>query len=108
MNELNERVDNLENFVKAGFGREKVNALVVLCEQDLEKFVLLLEDEVFKNNRPYMNQLVDSRLYSQEHVNFIRECVFKHYEVPECLREFMWQALKECLNKRVREKQKKA
>ncbi|KAK6022248.1 hypothetical protein OSTOST_12064 [Ostertagia ostertagi] len=60
--------------------REKIRALVVLSELDVEKFIRLLEVE----------------------------CVLIHYKVPDHLRKFMIQAVKDCIDKRILAKTTKA
>ncbi|VDL80382.1 unnamed protein product [Nippostrongylus brasiliensis] len=68
-------------------------------------FARHLETEVFKDCADELGQRLDER-HSRERVNFIRECVYKFYNVPAVLRDDMWRGVKAALNARARKVRK--
>ncbi|WKY05424.1 hypothetical protein Q1695_005994 [Nippostrongylus brasiliensis] len=64
------------------------------------KFVRLLDDEVFRDRKHEKQLKVDER--SVDRINFIKECLFKIYDVPVMHREDLWKRAKSTLNEKAR------
>ncbi|WKY16821.1 hypothetical protein Q1695_001437 [Nippostrongylus brasiliensis] len=64
------------------------------------KFVRLLDDKVFRDRKHEQQLKVDER--SVDRVNFIKECLFKFYDVPVVHREDLWKRAKSTLNEKAR------
>ncbi|KAK5967600.1 hypothetical protein GCK32_005967, partial [Trichostrongylus colubriformis] len=66
------------------------------------QFALALEKMAYRDDPRELQTIVDERIHSKDRVRFIKQCVFKYYEVPEHLQDSVWKSIKEALNSRVR------
>ncbi|EYB94513.1 hypothetical protein Y032_0170g239 [Ancylostoma ceylanicum] len=78
--------------------RERVETLVSLKHNNINKFALALEKEVYKEDPADLLLLVDERKHSWKKVEFIRECVFTYFNISPELEASVWTAVKNTLN----------
>nr|CDJ86134.1 unnamed protein product [Haemonchus contortus] len=114
------RMDKLEQMIRELLRRNPAEQALgtisydYVCEKDVAKlrelkghnrnlFVLELEKIVFGDEPAELEKFLDDRNRSKDRINFIKQCLFKYYDVPQGLRDDVWKKAKDALNSRVRE-----
>ncbi|KAK6017634.1 hypothetical protein OSTOST_16842 [Ostertagia ostertagi] len=92
--------DNLE-YVYAS--AKSVAQLRELKGQNKNLFVLALEKLVYSDDPAEMDLPVDDRILTKDRVIFIKQCLFKYYDVAD---DDIWRRAKDALNSRVRRHRK--
>ncbi|KAK6061622.1 hypothetical protein COOONC_00713 [Cooperia oncophora] len=82
--------------------RERVETLLSLKCGRLTKFALALEQELYEHDPSELLLNVEDRKLTARRVNFIREVVFKYFNVSESAKKSVWQTVKNALDGRVR------
>ncbi|KAK6032918.1 hypothetical protein OSTOST_00879, partial [Ostertagia ostertagi] len=82
--------------------RERVEALLALKYGRLTKFALALEQELYEGDNSEMLLNVEDRKVTVRRVTFIREVVFKYFNVSQSSKKSVWQTVKNALNGRAR------
>ncbi|KAK6015199.1 hypothetical protein OSTOST_19380 [Ostertagia ostertagi] len=76
----------LGGIIYAYVSESEVAALATVNAQNMNQFVLDLETLVYKDSTGARNQPINQRR-DQAKIDFIKECFFKHYKVPEAFRK---------------------
>ncbi|EYC24006.1 hypothetical protein Y032_0014g2266 [Ancylostoma ceylanicum] len=82
--------------------RERVESLLALKCGKLSKFALALEKEVFADDTSELHHKIEDRKNAAEKINFIREVIFKYFNVSSDSEDSVWQTVKNALNGKAR------
>ncbi|KIH46807.1 hypothetical protein ANCDUO_23136 [Ancylostoma duodenale] len=80
--------------------RERVESLLAPKCGKLNKFALALEKEVFADDTSEFRLKIEDRKNAAGRINFIREVIFKYFNVSTDSEESVWQTVKNALNGR--------
>ncbi|VDO95899.1 unnamed protein product [Heligmosomoides polygyrus] len=80
--------------------KHKVASIRTLRGDDMRKFALDLEREVYADYPSQLFLKIEERHDSADRVEFIRECVMMFYAVPEEAERTTWNTVRNCLNAR--------
>ncbi|WKY10453.1 hypothetical protein Q1695_002646 [Nippostrongylus brasiliensis] len=84
--------------------KEKVAQIRKLRGDDMTKFALDLESELFAGNPEEQKMVLEKRIEGADKVQFIKHCVFMFYEIHHSARKTTWRNIRNALNSRARKK----
>ncbi|KHJ84367.1 hypothetical protein OESDEN_15920 [Oesophagostomum dentatum] len=82
--------------------RERFESLLALKCGKMRKFALALEKDVFGDDSSELSLKIEDRKNSGEKINFMREVIFKYFNVSSDSEDSVWQTVKNALNGRAR------
>ncbi|KAL6723949.1 hypothetical protein Aduo_018891 [Ancylostoma duodenale] len=82
--------------------QERVESLLALKCGKLSKFALALEKEVFADDTSELHLKIEDRKNAAGRINFIREVIFKYFNVSTDSEDSVWQTVKNALNGKAR------